>query len=251
MAHRPETSDLGLRTSDLISAWLAHLFTASGVLCVFFATTSIFEHDYRAAFYWMAAQVAIDAVDGAIARRARVKEVLPWFNGAKMDDIIDYGSYVFVPALFVWRALLVPDAWLMPVVAAMLLSSLYGFNTDKAKTDDHYFTGFPSYWNIAVLYMFLGAWRPEVNAVVLLALAVLVFVPIKWIYPSRMTTLAVPTNVLGAVWAGVLLVLIWRYPDVPPTLFRASWAFPVYYVGMSLVLSWRLGRQKQQKYARN
>jgi phosphatidylcholine synthase len=246
VAHRPETSDLRPRISDLISAWLAHLFTASGVLCVFFATTSIFEHDYRAAFYWMAAQVAIDAVDGVLARRARVKEVLPWFNGAKMDDIIDYGSYVFVPALFVWRALLVPDAWLLPVVAAMLLSSLYGFNTDKAKTDDHYFTGFPSYWNIVVLYMYLGGWQPEVNAAVLLALAVLVFVPLKWIYPSRMTRMAVPTNVLGVVWAGLMLVMLWRYPAVPPTLFMASWIFPVYYAGLSLALNCRRGRLSGQ-----
>jgi phosphatidylcholine synthase len=76
----------------VILAWSAHLFTASGVICVFFAATSIFEHNYRAAFYWLAAQVAIDAVDGVIARRARVREVLPWFNGAKMDDIIDYGG---------------------------------------------------------------------------------------------------------------------------------------------------------------
>jgi phosphatidylcholine synthase len=223
----------------LAKAGLAHLFTASGVLCVFFATTSIFEHDYRAAFYWLAAQMAIDAVDGALARRARVKEVLPWFNGAKMDDIIDYGSYVFVPALFVWRALIVPDAWLLPVVAAMLLSSLYGFNTDKAKTDDHFFTGFPSYWNIAVLYMYLGAWSPGVNAAVLLTLAVLVFVPIKWIYPSRMTTLAVTTNVLGAVWAVLMLVMLRSYPDVSPMLFLASWIFPVYYVSLSVILALR------------
>jgi phosphatidylcholine synthase len=230
----------------VILAWSAHLFTASGVICVFFAATSIFEHNYRAAFYWLAAQVAIDAVDGVIARRARVREVLPWFNGAKMDDIIDYGSYVFVPALFVWRALLVPDAWLMPVVASMLLSSLYGFNTDKTKTDDHYFTGFPSYWNIAVLYIYLGAWRPELNAVVLLALAVLVFVPIKWIYPSRMTTLAVPTNVLGATWAVLMLVMLWRYPDVPPILLWASWVFPVYYAGLSIALNLRQRAKNHQ-----
>lgn len=220
----------------MFHAWLAHLFTASGILCVFFAATSIFEHDYRAAFFWMAAQVAIDGVDGMLARAARVKDVLPWFNGAKMDDIIDYGSYVFVPALFVWRALLVPDALIVPVVAAMLLSSLYGFNTDTAKTADHFFTGFPSYWNVAVLYMYLGQWSPGVNAAVLVALAAMVFVPLKWIYPSRMTVLALPSNVLGALWAVLLLVMLWRFPDIPPLFFWLSWVYPVYYVAVSVML---------------
>lgn len=230
----------------LAKAWSAHLFTASGVVCVFLAATSIFDHDYRQAFFWMAAQVLIDAVDGTFARRARVKEVLPWFNGAKMDDIIDYGSYVFVPALFVWRALLVPDALMWPVVIAMLVSSLYGFNREDAKTEDHFFTGFPSYWNIAVLYMYLGQWRPEVNAAILLAFVALVFVPFKYVYPSRMPVLALPTNLLAAAWAVLLLWLLWTAPAHSQTLFQLSWFYPAYYLGLSV---WLTVGSKRTKYA--
>jgi phosphatidylcholine synthase len=174
-----------------------------------------------------------------LARSAKVSERLPWFNGAKLDDIIDYLCYVFVPALIIWRALLVPESWAVPVAAAMLLSSAYGFNREDAKTPDHFFTGFPSYWNIVVAYMWLAGWPPVVNGVILVVLAVLVFVPIRYAYPSRMPVLRTSTNVLGALWGAALVAMLWRHPDVPPTLFYGSLLFPIYYVGLSLVLQTR------------
>ena len=174
-----------------------------------------------------------------MARSAKVSERLPWFNGAKLDDIIDYLCYVFVPALIVWRALLVPELWAVPVAAAMLLSSAYGFNRDDAKTADHFFTGFPSYWNIVVANMWLLGWSPIVNAIILLVLAVLVFVPIRYAYPSRMPVLRVSTNVLGALWGAVLAWMLWRHPDVPRTLLYGSLAFPLYYFALSLTLHFR------------
>jgi phosphatidylcholine synthase len=221
----------------VIGAWLAHLFTASGIVLAFMATVSVFEHDYRAAFFWLWLQVVVDAVDGVLARRARVKERLPWFDGAKLDDIIDYVTYVFVPALFIWRALLVPDALAVPVAAAMLLSSAYGFNRSDAKTSDHFFTGFPSYWNIVAFYLYVAQWSPATNAAILLVLAVLVFVPIKYLYPSRSPVLRWPTNLLGAFWGALMLLMLWRAPNVPPLVFLLSWVFPIYYVVVSLFLN--------------
>jgi phosphatidylcholine synthase len=96
-----------------VIAWVAHLYTASGAVFAFLAALAVIEFDYRAAFFWLGVQVVVDATDGVLARALRVSERLPWFNGAKLDDIVDYLSYVFVPALFVWRAILVPDAWTM------------------------------------------------------------------------------------------------------------------------------------------
>jgi len=199
----------------------------------------VFLGNYRKAFLWLAAQVVVDATDGAFARSAKVSERLPWFNGAKLDDIIDYLCYVFIPALIVWRALLVPDALAIPVAAAMLLSSAYGFNREDAKTADHFFTGFPSYWNIVVAYMLLGGWGERVNAVMLLVLAALVFVPIRYVYPSRMPVLRMSTNVLASLWGLALVVMLWWYPDVPPALFRGSLAFPAYYLALSLWFQFR------------
>ena len=220
----------------MIGAWLAHLYTATGAVLAFLAATAAIEDDYRTAFLWLGAQVVVDATDGVLARRARVAERLPWFNGAKLDDIIDYLTYVFVPALIVWRGAFVPEGLALTVGAAMLLSSAYGFNRDDAKTEDHFFTGFPSYWNIVVLYLMLAGWPAAVNAAILLACAGLVFVPIRYVYPSRTPVWRLPTNALGALWGIAMLAMLWRYPTPSPRLFLLSLTFPVYYVALSLAL---------------
>jgi phosphatidylcholine synthase len=186
--------------------------------------------------------VAVDATDGFLARALRVSERTPSFNGAKLDDIVDYLCYVFIPALFVWRSLLVPDEWAIPVVAAMLLSSAYGFNRDDAKTSDYFFTGFPSYWNIVVFYLFLARLPAGINAVILVALAVMVFVPIHYLYPSRGAAYQRLTNLLGVVWGVLMLVLLWQLPAVSQAVFWASLVFPLYYVVLSFVLEARRRR---------
>ncbi len=221
------------------AAWLVHLYTASSAVIALLATRAIFEYRFRDAFFWLAATIFIDSTDGVLARAARVSQRLPWFNGAKLDDIVDYLTYVFVPAVFVWRALLVPDAWTIQVTGAMLLSSAYGFNRDDAKTSDHFFTGFPSYWNIVVFYLFVMHASRVVNAIVLLALAALVFVPIRYLYPTRTPTWRGMTLALGAAWGVALLVMVWQLPVMSAPLLWASLAFPVYYVMLSLAAGWR------------
>jgi phosphatidylcholine synthase len=222
-----------------VSGWIAHLYTASGAVFAFLAALAVIEFDYRAAFFWLGVQVVVDATDGVLARALRVSERLPWFNGAKLDDIVDYLCYVFVPALFVWRAILVPGSWMVYVTSAMLLSSAYGFNRSDAKSADHFFTGFPSYWNIVVFYMLVLRLPPAVNGVILLALAVMVFVPIGYVYPSRTPVLRGLTNVLGAVWGVFIGVMLWQYPAISPPVVWASLVFPIYYFGLSLVLQLR------------
>jgi phosphatidylcholine synthase len=223
-------------------AWLAHAYTASGVVLAFLATRDVIEHQYREAFFWLSLQVFIDSTDGVLARRARVSEILPWFNGAKLDDIVDYLTYVFVPALIVWRALLVPDAWTLPVALAMLLSSAFGFNREDAKTPDHFFTGFPSYWNVVVLYLFVAGMSPLVNAAVLLLLAAFVLVPIRYVYPSRTPIAQRLTLTLGVIWGALMVVMLWQFPAVSRAIFWASLVFPAYYAILSIVLHFRGGQ---------
>ena len=218
-------------------AWFAHAYTATGLILAFLATLAVVEHDYRTAFFWLALQIIVDATDGVLARAARVSERIPWFNGAKLDDIVDYLSYVFVPALVVWDASIVPPGLTIVVAGAMLLSSAFGFNRDDAKTADHFFTGFPSYWNIVVFYLVVIRWSQLVNAGVLLVLAVLVFVPVRYIYPSRTPVWRLPTNVLAAVWGVVMLAMMWQYPAVSRGRLLASFVFPVYYVALSIVVA--------------
>jgi phosphatidylcholine synthase len=122
----------------------------------------------------------------------------------------------------------------------MLLSSAYGFNRADAKTSDYFFTGFPSYWNIVVFYLFVMRLAQQVNAVVLLALAVLVFVPIRYLYPTRTPKWRALTLALGIAWGVVMLAMLWRLPVVSPVLLWGSLGFPVYYVIVSLAIGRKL-----------
>jgi phosphatidylcholine synthase len=227
----------------VIAAWLVHIYTASSAILAWLATRAIVEYRFRDAFFWLAVAIIVDSTDGVFARAAHVSRRIPWFSGAKLDDIVDYLTYVFVPAVFVWRSLLVPDSWTLPVAGAMLLSSAYGFNREDAKTSDGFFTGFPSYWNIVVFYLFIMHLAPRTNAIILLALAVLVFVPIRYLYPTRMPKWRGLTVTLGISWGVVMLAMLWQLPVVAPLLLWASFIFPAYY----LVLSLAIGRPSSKR----
>jgi phosphatidylcholine synthase len=226
----------------MLTAWFVHLYTASGALFAFLALNRIFYDRYQDAFFWLFLAVVVDATDGVLARRVDVASRLPRVNGEKLDDIVDYLTYVFVPAFFVWHALLVPDQWSTPLVAAMLLSSAFGFNRADAKTADGYFTGFPSYWNILVFYLYVAGLSPEVNAAILATFVVLVFVPIRYLYPSRTVAWQVPTIGLGAIWALLMFAMLWQMPTISPPIFWASLVFPVYYLALSITLDVRRRR---------
>src|SRR5436190_22020964 len=152
-------------------AWLVHAYTASGALAAFFGTLAAFHGRYRDSFLWMIAATLVDASDGVFARLARVKDVLPGFDGARLDDIVDYLTFVFLPVLLLYHAGDLPAAWGGAVASVVLLSSAYGFGATDAKTSDHFFTGFPSYWNIVALYLHVGGLGPRINAMVLLTLS--------------------------------------------------------------------------------
>jgi phosphatidylcholine synthase len=222
-----------------VIAWIAHLYTATGAVVALLATAMTFAHDFRAAFLFLVLACFIDSTDGVLARAVRVKERLPQFDGAQLDNIIDYLTYVFVPALIVWQADLVPAP--LPICAAMLLSSAYGFAHSNAKVEshDHFFTGFPSYWNIVAVYLYVLQLPQRTNAIILGVLAVLVFVPIRYLYPSRTQTLKVPTLVLGATWAAVFTWMVWRLPATDGPWIFISLIFPIYYVVLSLWLQFR------------
>ena len=225
-----------LKEKRFSSAWLVHFYTASGAFLAFLATLATFEDRFRSAFVLLIASTLVDATDGIWARWARVKERTPGFDGARLDDIVDYLTFVFVPLLILYRGHHLPDGWGLAVCAAVLLSSGYGFASLDAKTSDYFFTGFPSYWNIVALYIHAAQTPPAVNGVILLVLVALVFVRIGWIYPSRTPVLQTLTNVLGVVWTVMVLWVTYLLPDVPRWLLISSLFFPLYYTVFSLWL---------------
>lgn len=226
-----------------VLAWLVHLYTATGAVLAFLGVLAVFGGRYRDAFLVMVAATVVDATDGLFARLARVKEFTPGFDGARLDDIVDYLTFTFLPVLLLFRAGDLPVGWAMVPVAAVLLSSAYGFASADAKTSDNFFTGFPSYWNIVALYLHAARLPPAVNAAVLLALSVMVFVRIGYVYPSRTPELRGLTNVLGVIWGVMVIVLVLQLPDASQTLLAASLFFPVYYAGLSFMLHSRRGRR--------
>ena len=218
-------------------AWLVHAYTGAGAVLAFLAAQAATTRNFRSAFLWLFIAVLIDSTDGPLARWARVHERLPHFSGQKVDDLVDYLTFVFVPAVIIWQARVLPGGWTIPVVAAMLLASLFGFVSEDAKTDDHFFTGFPSYWNIVALYLVVLGLSPALNAAILLTLSALVFVRIGYVYPTRTPTARIMTLVLGTMWGVMLLRVILQLPTPQRPVAWASLFFPAYYTALSLVLN--------------
>jgi phosphatidylcholine synthase len=204
-------------TAHQVAAWGVHFYTATGLPLGAMGFYGLWTRDVALFFVAMWLATFVDATDGYFARRLRVKEVVPWFDGRRLDDIVDYLMFVFLPALGLPALGVLPGAW-APVCLVPILASAYGFSQEKAKTDDS-FVGFPSYWNIIVVYLVVLGASPLVATVVLVALAVLVFVPIHYIYPSRTRFLRKWTVAFGVLWS-VLLGLVCAWPE-------ADWARPV------------------------
>ena len=200
---------------------------------------------FQAAFSLMVLAVLIDATDGTLARSAKVKELIPWFDGDRLEDIIDYLNYVLVPAYFLIHAGLLPHRDELWLAALPLLASAYGFCHKEAKTSDHFFLGFPSYWNIVVFYFYVLKTPLWINAFLVMILSFLVFVPIRYIYPSRSPVQRSLTVGLGALWGILIILIIYQLPEPDPIVIFASFVFPAYYTVVSLWLEaqrrWRGG----------
>ena len=186
---------------------------------------------------WIA--VVIDASDGTLARAVRVKERIPWFDGDRLEDIVDYANYVIVPGLFMVHAQLLPEQDALWIAALPLVASAYGFCHREAKTADHFFMGFPSYWNLVAFYLYVMQTPRWVNGFTIIILSILVFVPIKYIYPSRSPLLRVWTNGFGVFWGIAIVLIIYWLPEPPHVLIFASLAFPAYYILLSFWLEYR------------
>jgi phosphatidylcholine synthase len=219
---------------DRALAWIAHLFTASGAIWGLLTLLAITNGKWLAAFGWIGVVIVVDSFDGYLARRVRVKDVLPDFDGALLDNMLDYLNYVFIPAYFLTQHNFLPESVAALGASLILLASAYQFSQGDAKTEDHYFKGFPSYWNVLVFYLFILNLDPWVNFTIIAIFAVLVFVPVKYIYPSR-TTFFPKINLSAiAVWAITLLVMWFMYPNYPTWVVWLSLLLALFYTMMSL-----------------
>lgn len=240
-----EGDTIAIRNSRKVAAWGVHLFTASGVAWGFLALLAIQNHDWLLTFLWMAIAVAVDSLDGTLARRLQVKGALPGFDGALLDNVVDYLTYVVVPAFFLVEADLFPPQLATTGAVLILLASAYQFCQADAKTEDHFFTGFPSYWNVVVLYLFLWGLSPQVNLAIVIVLVILVFVPVRYVYPSRTQAYRHVTLAMLSVWGVLTVAALAQHPRVASWVMLGSMLCISYYVALSLYLSVGAGRRRQ------
>ncbi|HET9638152.1 MAG TPA: CDP-alcohol phosphatidyltransferase family protein [Allosphingosinicella sp.] len=225
----------------IAAAWLVHLFTASGVVLAFLSLEAIWSGEWRLALLWLLAALAVDGIDGTLARWARVKEHAPRIDGEAFDLIVDYLNYVFVPAIFIVRAGLVPEALALPLAAAILLSSVYVFVRRDMKTPDNYFRGFPALWNVVALYLFVAQPGAGAGAIVVAVLAILSFAPIRFVHPFRVLDHQPWLQILALVWAASTLALLWPgwRPDVARLSLYLSCASAAALLGLGLIRTLR------------
>ena len=177
----PENSDQKYTRKRVLAAWGVHLYTALGLPLMFFAAVNLFQNfaseDKNPMMFFVLIWIAVlvDATDGFFARRVKVKEVLPSFSGHRLDNLVDFLSFAFLPCVFMYSFKLLPQGWEFTAVFPLMASG-YGFCQESAKTDES-FVGFPSYWNVLVLYLFVLETDPWVNVGIVAFLALMVFVP--------------------------------------------------------------------------
>ena len=219
-----------------ILAWSVHLYTSLGlVLAAMMAVLLVRGDDpaFRLSFLLMVIATIVDTTDGWLARKVEVRKYAPGFDGRRLDDLIDFNTYTTLPLLLIWRADLLGSAyqyWLL----APLLASVYGFCQVNIKTDDHYFLGFPSYWNIVAFYLYVIRIPHEIALLVIVFLAFLTFVPSKYLYTTHGGKLSTSTNILGSLWALLLVWILYAWTESTHWLLYASMIFPAYY----LLVSW-------------
>lgn len=197
-------------------AWLVHAFTATGAILALLALLAVEGRQWSLALLWLLIALAVDGLDGSLARWAKVRERASRVDGDTLDLVIDYLTYVFVPTMFLWHAGMFPTGYELLLAAAIQLSSLYLFARTDMKTEDGYFRGFPSLWNLVAFYLFVLQAGPLAVAAVVVVCAALTFAPIHFVHPFRVRDFGLWLPLLAALWSVITCSLLW--PELEPSL---------------------------------
>ena len=203
----------GAGADGRIAAWAIHALTAAGAVLALLALAAVESGRAREALVWLLAALVIDGVDGTLARHARVSERLPRIDGPALDLVVDYLTYVFVPAWFLWRLGAFPPPVALPLTALILLSALYTFARRDMKTRDGYFRGFPALWNVVALYLYVAAPPPWLAAAVAIVLIVMTFAPVHVVHPFRVRDFGMGPPAAASIWGLATLSLLLPLDD--------------------------------------
>ncbi len=207
-----------------VRPFLVHIFTAAGAGCALMALLAASRHEWTLMFVWLGVALLIDGVDGTLARRFRVAEILPRWSGTSLDLVVDFTTYVFVPAFALATSGLLPPAASAPLAIAIVVVSALYFADEEMKTADNFFRGFPALWNAVAFHLFVLKLSSWIAAVVVATLVILTFMPLRVLHPFRVARLR-KVNILALVaWSGLGLYALYR--DLDPGAI-AAWSFAV------------------------
>lgn len=227
-------------TPKLLVAWSVHLLTAGGAVVGLCALSAASRGEFREALLWMYLAVAIDAVDGPLARRLEVAATVPGIDGSLLDNVVDYLNYAVVPAFFVQRLGLAPQGWGLVGPAAICLAAAFQFSHVDAKRDGQAFRGFPSYWNVLAFWFLMLEPPGWVALACIGALGALSLVPVDFVYPTRTPRRRAATAAVLALFAVCAAVALVRYPAPSPLALGGTFLAAAAYAGLSAALTLEL-----------
>ncbi len=207
-----------------------HLFTALGAACALLALLAAGRGDFVAMFWWLGAALFIDGVDGTLARRAGVARIAPRWSGDILDFVVDFTTYVFVPAYALAVGGLLPEEAALPLPLAIVVTGALYFADREMKTPDNYFRGFPALWNAVAFHLFLLRPQPWLCALAVLLLLVLTFAPIRFVHPMRVSRLQPLTIGVVVLWAALSMAALLARLSPPSAVAWAATACALYLV---------------------
>ena len=183
-----------------LKAILVHVFTASGVVFGFLALLSAINNNFPACIFWLALALVVDGFDGTLARRYKVDVFTPNIDGAVLDNIIDFFTYVIVPVFMIYNFNFLSNTFALPISFLILLVSCFTFINKDLKTEDYYFTGFPALWNMLVLYLYILESSQLTNLITIIFLCIMTFIPMKFVHPLRVVHLRKTSIMMVLLW---------------------------------------------------
>jgi phosphatidylcholine synthase len=216
-------------------AFCVHILTACGAAVALLALLAAARGDWPLMFLWLGIALVIDAIDGPLARAINVAEVLPNWSGETLDLVVDYTTYVFVPAYAVAAGPLMPGTLAIPAGAAIAISGTLYFANREMKTADNFFRGFPAVWNLVAFYLLLLRPAPGIAAATIALFAVLTFVPIRFVHPFRVRRLRTVTVALLTLWAVLALAAVKQELLPEPWITAGLCALGLYFLGVGLL----------------
>lgn len=215
-------------------AFAVHVFTAAGAALALAALIYATRGQWAAMFFCLGIALVIDGVDGTIARRFKVADLLPRWSGDVLDLVVDFATYVFVPAYAIAAGGLLPEALALPAAVIIVVTGALYFADREMKTSDNYFRGFPALWNAAAFYLFLLKPAPWLAAVIVVALAVLTFTPFKFLHPMRVARLRAVNVAAVILWSVLALIAVLSDLDPGPWVAGGLLAIGLYFLGVGL-----------------